>query len=257
MGYKVKYEKIKRCHVGKVYLTGAGPGDKELLTLKALRLIQEADVIVYDRLVNPDILKDAKEGCECIYVGKENRHHILPQDEINALLYEKACEHETVVRLKGGDAVVFGRGGEEALFLASRGIAFEFVPGITSAIAVPEMVNIPLTHRGKSVSFRVVTGYEAPEKGYAQLDWHSFKQEETIVFLMGLHQLQNICTQLMHIGKPAKYPVAVISRGTLADEKVVVATLETIYEEAKNLPTPALIVVGEVVGLREVLLGER
>jgi len=242
--------------MGKVYLTGAGPGDIELLTLKALRVVQQADVIIYDRLVNPDILKESKEECECIYVGKEDKHHILPQEEINALLYEKAQVHDVVVRLKGGDSVVFGRGGEEALFLVSRGVEFEFIPGITSAIAVPEMANIPITHRGKSVSFRVVTGYEAPQKGYAQLDWASFKQDETIIFLMGLHQLQNICTQLIAIGKPKTYPVAVISRGTLVDEKVVVSTLEDIYEQSKDLPTPALIVVGEVVRVREALMGK-
>ena len=241
--------------MGKVYLTGAGPGDMELLTVKALRMVQEADVIIYDRLVNPDILKEAKAQCECIYVGKEDKHHILPQDEINALLYNKAQNHDVVVRLKGGDSVVFGRGGEEALFLAARGIEFSFIPGITSAIAVPEMANIPITHRGKSVSFRVVTGYEAPQKGYAQLDWGSFRQDETIIFLMGLHQLKKISTELMAIGKPASYPVAVISRGTLEDEKVVVSTLENIYEEAKDLPTPALIVVGEVVKVREALMG--
>jgi len=239
--------------MGKVYLTGAGPGDMELLTVKALRVIREADVIIYDRLVNPDILKEAKPECETIYVGKENKHHIMPQDEINTLLYEKALSHKSVVRLKGGDAVVFGRGGEEALFLATRGIDFEFIPGITSAIAVPEIANIPITHRGKAVSFRVVTGYEAPEKGYEQLDWSSFKQDETIIFLMGLHQLENICTQLMAIGKPKDYPIALISRGTLPDEKVIVSTLENIYEEAKLLPTPTLIVVGRVVEVREML----
>ncbi len=240
--------------MGKVYLTGAGPGDIELLTIKALRIIREADVVVYDRLVNDDMLKEVKKSCQLIYVGKENKHHILPQEEINVLLYEKALACEVVVRLKGGDAVVFGRGGEEALYLASRGIEFEFIPGITSAIAVPEMAYIPLTHRGKSVSFRVVTGYEAPEKGYAQLDWSNFKQDETIIFLMGLHQLENIAQQLMRIGKAKDYPVAVISRGTLPDEKVIVSTLEHIYNEAKNLPTPALIIVGKVVTLREVLV---
>ena len=242
--------------MGKVYLTGAGPGDMELLTLKALRLIREADVIIYDRLVNPEILREAKESCECIYVGKENKHHILPQEEINALLYKKALEYDVVVRLKGGDAVVFGRGGEEALFLVSKGIGFEFIPGITSAIAGSEMANIPITHRGKSVSFRVVTGYEAPDKGYAQIDWSSFKNDETIIFLMGLHQLENISKQLITIGKPITYPVAVISRGTLEDEKVIIGTLGDIFEKAKDLPTPALIIVGEVVTLREVLLGE-
>jgi uroporphyrin-III C-methyltransferase len=243
--------------LGKVYLTGAGPGELDLLTIKALRIIQNADVIVYDRLVNPEILKEAPQNCECIYVGKENRHHILPQDEINQLLYEKAKEHDVVVRLKGGDAVVFGRGGEEALFLARRGVDFEFIPGVTSAIAVPEMAYIPITHRGESVSFRVVTGYEAPKKGYAQLDWESFKQDETIIFLMGLHQLQTICEKLMDIGKPHDYPVAVISRGTRKDEKIVVSTLKNIYEKAKDLPTPALIVVGRVVALRKLLTSEK
>jgi len=240
--------------LGKVYLTGAGPGDIELLTLKALRVVREADVIIYDRLVNLDILKEAKDMCECIYVGKENKHHILPQDEINDLLYEKALIFDNIVRLKGGDSVVFGRGAEEALFLVSKGIEFEFIPGVTSAIAVPEMANIPITHRGKSISFRVVTGYEAPEKGYAQIDWETFKQDETIIFLMGLHQLQNICTQLLKIGKPKTYPVAVISRGTLEDERVIIGTLDDIYTKAKDLPTPALIVVGEVVAIREQLM---
>lgn len=241
--------------MSKVYLTGAGPGDIELLTLKALRVVREADVIIYDRLVNKDILKEAKSTCECIYVGKENKHHILPQEEINKLLYEKSLIFKNIVRLKGGDSVVFGRGGEEALFLVSKGIDFEFIPGVTSAISVPEMVNIPITHRGKSVSFRVVTAYEAPEKGYAQINWETFKQDETIIFLMGLHQLQNICTQLLKIGKPKAYPVAVISRGTLDDERVVVGTLEDIYIKAKDLPTPALIVVGEVVSIRALLMG--
>ena len=240
--------------MGMVYLTGAGPGDMELLTLKALRVIRKADVIIYDRLVNKDILKESKQNCEHIYVGKENKHHILPQKEINTLLYEKALQHKVVVRLKGGDAVVFGRGGEEALYLASKGISFEFIPGVTSAIAVPEMANIPLTHRGKSVSFRVVTGYEAPEKGYAQIDWTNFVQDETIVFLMGLHQLHTICTQLIAIGKEKSYPIAVISRGTLKDEKVVTGTLEDICQKAQHLRTPALIVVGRVIEVREAIM---
>ncbi len=240
--------------LAKVYLTGAGPGDIELLTLKALRVIREADVIIYDRLVNRDILKEAKEACECIYVGKANRHHIMPQEEINRLLYEKALIFKNIVRLKGGDSVVFGRGGEEALFLASKGIDFEFIPGITSAISVPEMANIPITHRGKSASFRVVTAYEAPEKGYAQIDWKIFKEDETIIFLMGLHQLRTICTQLINIGKPKTYPIAVISRGSRKDEKVLIGTLENIYEKAKSLPTPVLIVVGRVIEIREEIM---
>jgi uroporphyrin-III C-methyltransferase len=242
--------------VGKVYLTGAGPGDKELLTLKALRLIRKADAIIYDRLVNPEILKEARPECEMIYVGKENKHHILPQEEINQLLYQKALQYDTVVRLKGGDAVVFGRGAEEALFLASKGIVFEFVPGVSSAIAVPESALIPITHRGTAVSFRVVTGYEAPEKGYAQLNWESFREDETLIFLMGLHQLERICQNLIRIGKSPDTPIALISRGTLPDTKIITGTLSTMIEQSHTLPTPVLIVVGEVVKIRKMLIDE-
>lgn len=239
--------------MGKVYLTGAGPGDIELLTLKAYRLVQEADVIVYDRLANPDILKEAKDGCEFIYVGKADSHHSLPQDEINELLYKLSLEYEKVVRLKGGDPLVFGRGGEEALHLKSKGVEFEFIPGITSAIAVPEYAGIPVTHRGITVSFRVVTGHESPNKVKSQIPWENFKSDDTIIFLMGLHNLDKITRKLIEIGKPKDFPIAVISRGTTPEEKTVVGTLDTIWEIAKDLPTPALIVVGEVVKLKEQL----
>jgi len=239
--------------MGKVYLTGAGPGDIDLLTVKALRLVRQADVIIYDRLANPDILKEAKDGCEFVYVGKEDSHHILPQDEINEVIYRNALEHETVVRLKGGDPFVFGRGGEEGIYLKERGVAFEFIPGITSAIAVPEYAGIPVTHRGITVSFRVVTGHEASNKSQSQIPWENYKTDDTIIFLMGLHRLGVITKKLMEIGKPADFPVAVISRGTTKDERTVIGTLETIWEKAKDLPTPALIVVGEVVKLRDQL----
>jgi len=237
----------------KVYLTGAGPGDIELLTIKAMRVIKEADVIVYDRLANPDILKYAKDGCEFIYVGKEDSHHTLPQEEINEILYQLSQKHQKVVRLKGGDPLVFGRGGEEAIYLEERGVEFEFIPGITSAIAVPEYAGIPVTHRGITVSFRVVTGHESPNKDHSQIPWENYKSDDTIIFLMGLHRLKYITKRLIEIGKPKDYPIAVISRGTREDEKTVVGTLEDIYTKAKDLPTPALIVVGEVVKLREKL----
>jgi uroporphyrin-III C-methyltransferase len=237
--------------MGKVYLTGAGPGDIELLTLKALKAIQKADVIIYDRLANPEILKECKSGCEFIYVGKADSHHTLPQDEINELIYQCALKYDRVVRLKGGDPLVFGRGGEEALYLKQRGIKFEFIPGITSAIAVPEYAGIPVTHRGITVSFRVVTGHEAPYKERSQIPWQNFKSDDTIVFLMGLHNLDKITKKLIEIGKPKEFPIAVISKGTTKDEKTVIGTLEDIYEKAKNLPTPALIVVGEVVNLHK------
>ncbi|RUM73857.1 MAG: uroporphyrinogen-III C-methyltransferase [Sulfurovum sp.] len=238
--------------MGTVYLTGAGPGDIDLLTVKALRIIQNADVIIYDRLANPDILAEAKDGCEFIYVGKEDSHHTLPQEEINEVIYQSALRHEVVVRLKGGDPLVFGRGGEEGLYLRERGIKFEFIPGITSAIAVPEYAGIPVTHRGITVSFRVVTGHES-KKAKSQIPWENYKTDDTIVFLMGLHNLDKITRKLIEIGKPKDHPIAVISRGTRPDEKTVIGTLEDIYTKAKDLPTPALIVVGEVVRLHEQL----
>ncbi len=239
--------------MGKVYLTGAGPGDIDLLTVKALRVIREADVIIYDRLANPDILKEAKDGCEFIYVGKEDSHHILPQEEINEVIYQASLKYETVVRLKGGDPFVFGRGGEEGIYLRERGVVFELIPGITSAIAVPEYAGIPVTHRGVTVSFRVVTGHEAANKSTSQIPWENYRTDDTIIFLMGLHRLEIIARKLIEIGKPKDFPVAVISKGTTPDEKTVIGTLDNIYEKAKALPTPALIVVGKVVELRDQL----
>ena len=239
--------------MGKVYLTGAGPGDIELLTVKALKVIKEADVIIYDRLANPDILKEAKNGCEFVYVGKEAGRHIMPQDDINETIYQNALKHENVVRLKGGDPFVFGRGGEEALYLLERNIKFDIIPGITSAISAPAYAGIPVTHRGVAVSFRVVTGHESPNKKVSQIPWDTFKTDDTIVFLMGLHNLPKISEKLIEIGKTSDYPVAVISKGTTPEQTVVVGTLENIVEKAKDIPTPALIVVGRVVELREQL----
>ncbi|MEA2111731.1 MAG: uroporphyrinogen-III C-methyltransferase [Campylobacterota bacterium] len=239
--------------MGNVYLTGAGPGDMELLTLKALRVVQEADVVIFDRLANPDILKEAKDGCLFVNVGKEDGRHIMPQDDINETIYQNALKYENVVRLKGGDPFVFGRGGEEAAYLHERGVGFEIIPGITSAVSAPAYAGIPVTHRGIAVSFRVVTGHESPNKETSQIPWNNFKTDDTIVFLMGLHNLPKISKKLIEIGKAKEYPCAVISRGTTADQKVVVGTLENIVEKAEGIPTPALIVVGKVVELREQL----
>ena len=239
--------------MGKVYLTGAGPGDMELLTLKALRVVKEADVIIYDRLANPDILKESKNGCEFVYVGKEDGRHIMPQDEINETIYQNALKYENVVRLKGGDPFVFGRGGEEAAYLFERDVKFEIIPGITSAISAPAYAGIPVTHRGVAVSFRVVTGHESPNKKESQIPWDNFKTDDTIVFLMGLHNLEKISHKLIEIGKARDYPIAVISRGTKADQSVIVGTLEDIVKKAKDVPTPAMIIVGYVVELREQL----
>ncbi len=239
--------------MSRVYLTGAGPGDIELLTLKALRVIKEADVIIYDRLANPDILEEAKDGCEFVYVGKEDGHHIMPQDDINETIYQNALKHKVVVRLKGGDPFVFGRGGEEAAYLQERGVLFEIIPGITSAISVPAYAGIPVTHRGVAVSFRVVTAHESPNKKESQIPWEHYKSDDTIVFLMGLHNLAKISKKLIEIGKPSDCPCAVISKGTTKDQQVVVGTLSDIVQKAVDVPTPALIIVGEVVKLRQQL----
>jgi len=239
--------------MGIVYLTGAGPGDIELLTLKAHRVITEADVVIYDRLANPEILEMTKDGCEFVYVGKEDGRHTLPQDEINEVIYQNALKHNVVVRLKGGDPFVFGRGGEEGAYLHERDIDYEIIPGITSAISVPAYAGIPVTHRGVAVSFRVVTGHESPNKETSQIPWENFKTDDTIVFLMGLHNLKKISSKLMEIGKPKDYPCAVISKGTTKEQSIVVGTLEDIVEKAKGVPTPALIIVGKVVKLRDQL----
>ncbi|WP_456323306.1 uroporphyrinogen-III C-methyltransferase [Hydrogenimonas sp.] len=239
--------------MGKVYLTGAGPGDIDLLTVKALRVVREADVIIYDRLANPDILKEAKPECEFVYVGKEDGRHTLPQDQINEVIYQNALKYENVVRLKGGDPLVFGRGGEEAKYLKERGIGFEFIPGITSAVSVPAYAGIPVTHRNVAVSFKVVTGHEAPNKEHSQVDWESMKADETIVFLMGLHNLKNIAENLIRIGRPKDTPVAVISKGTTPEQKSVTGTLFDIAGKVRDekVETPALIVVGRVVELKK------
>jgi uroporphyrin-III C-methyltransferase len=239
--------------MGRVYLTGAGPGDVELMTVKALRVTQEADVIIYDRLANPEILKEAKDGCEFVYVGKEDGRHSMPQDDINETIYQNALKHECVVRLKGGDPFVFGRGGEEAAYLKERNIKFDVIPGITSAISAPAYAGIPVTHRGIAVSFRVVTGHESPNKKTSQIPWENYKTDDTIIFLMGLHNLSKISKKLIEIGKDADCPCAVISKGTTKEQIVVVGTLENITQKAKDIPTPALIVVGKVVELREQL----
>ncbi|MDD2789802.1 MAG: uroporphyrinogen-III C-methyltransferase [Sulfurimonas sp.] len=236
-----------------VYLTGAGPGDLELLTLKALRVIQEADVIIYDRLANPDILEKAKSGCEFVYVGKEGGHHSMPQEAINEIIYQNALKYESVVRLKGGDPFVFGRGGEEAAYLHTRDIKFEIIPGISSALSVPAYAGIPVTHRGVAASFRVVSGHASAEQEESDSSWESYKRDETIVFLMGLHNLATISKKLREIGKESDCPCAVIAKGTTQNQIVVVGTLADIVEKAKGLPTPALIIVGKVVALREEL----
>ena len=237
--------------MGRVYLTGAGPGDMELLTLKALRVIKEADVIIYDRLANPEILKMSKDGCEFVYVGKEDGRHIMPQDEINETIYQNALKYENVVRLKGGDPFVFGRGGEEILELKKHNIPYEVIPGITSAIAVPEVAGIPVTHRKVATSFTVVTGHEAEDKKEKQVDLSKLNAD-TIVILMGITNLENLVKELLQNPKRSKdTPVAIIMEGTTENQRVIKGTLGDIVEKAKKegAKPPGVIVVGEVVNV--------
>ncbi|RXK13207.1 uroporphyrinogen-III C-methyltransferase [Halarcobacter mediterraneus] len=237
--------------MGKVYLTGAGPGDIDLMTVKAVKIVKKADVIIYDRLANPEILDMASSDCEKIYVGKEDGKHCKSQDEINEIIYQAALKYNIIVRLKGGDPFVFGRGGEEALYLKERYIGFEIIPGITSAISVPAYAGIPVTHRGITTSFRVVTGHETPKKKTSQIQWESFSSDETIVFLMGLHNIELITKKLIEVGKEKDYPCAVISKGTTKEQKTVIGTLENIVEKSKDIKTPAIIIVGKVINLRK------
>ncbi len=239
---------------GKVYLIGAGPGDYKLLTLKALECLQKADVIVYDRLANSEYLKQGKTGCEYIDVGKASSNHTMPQDEINEVLATKAAEGKIVARLKGGDPYVFGRGGEEGEYLYDRGIAFEVIPGITSAIGGLCYAGIPITHRNCASSFHVITGHLKDEN--SELDWEALgRLQGTLVFLMGVANLQKITSKLMENGKDKKTPVALISWATRYNQSVVTGNLENIYETAlkEGVKPPTLIVVGEVVNLREKL----
>lgn len=234
-----------------VYLVGAGAGDVGLLTLKACEVLKKADVVIYDRLADEKILNfcaDAKK----IYVGKSSGKHTLKQEEINQLLVEEAQKNEIVVRLKGGDPFVFGRGGEEAIFLRENGISFEIIPGITSAIAVPAYAGIPVTHRGISTSFAVITGHEDPTKPESTIKWEKISTAvDTLIFLMGVANLQQIVSKLIENGRLSSTPTALISWGTKSAQKVYVTTLE----EAPNvkITPPAIFIVGEVVNLREKL----
>jgi uroporphyrinogen III methyltransferase/synthase len=239
---------------GKVYIAGVGSGDEKLITLRAMECIKNAEVIVYDRLANVKFLAYAKENSEKIDVGKRANSHTMPQWKINELLCEKAKEGKTVLRLKGGDPFVFGRGGEEALELLKQGIDFEIVPGVSAANAVTAFAGIPLTHRGISSSFHVITGHEDPTKNEKVIDYAVIaKLTGTLVFYMGLNNLSSICENLTKHGKNPNTPVAVISNGTLENQKTVCGTLENIVNLEDEMESPALIVIGDVVSLRDSL----
>lgn len=238
---------------GRVYLIGAGPGDPKLMTVRGLECIREADVVVYDRLVNKELLSHAKKSAEIVYVGKAPGNHSIAQSEINRILIDKAGEGKVVARLKGGDPCIFGRGGDEALALAKSGIPFEFVPGVSSAYAVPAYAGIPLTKRGLASSAAVVTGHEVDEGevNFAALA----KLGGTIVFLMGVRNLEKIATKLMDAGLSESTPAVIICDGTLPKQREVTGKLGDIAAKAKaaGITSPAVIVIGKVVALREKL----
>lgn len=241
---------------GNVYLVGAGPGDPKLITVYGMECIQQADVILYDRLVNNELLKYAKAEAELIFCGKQpGKHHII-QERIHELLIEKATEGKIVTRLKGGDPCIFGRVGEEAEVLAANGIRYEIVPGITSGIAAPAYAGIPVTHRDYASSFAIVTGHGRGEKGQDELNWPALAQGiDTIAFYMGIGNLNYICTRLIEHGKKPDTKAAIIQWGTTARQKTVTGSLEDIEERAleAGITHPAIVLVGDVVGMREKL----
>lgn len=239
---------------GKVYLIGAGPGDPGLFTLKGKRCLEEADVVVYDYLANPRLLRYAKPGAELIYVGKQAGQHTLPQEEIGRLLVARASEGKVIARLKGGDPFIFGRGGEEAEELAAAGIPFEVVPGVTAAAAAPAYAGIPLTHRDFTSTVAFITGHEDPAKEETDIAWDKIATGiGTLVFFMGVGQLPEIVAKLTRHGRSPLTPAAVIRWGTRAEQEVVTGTLADLPEKCRGMKPPALIVVGEVVALREKL----
>jgi uroporphyrin-III C-methyltransferase len=242
--------------VGRVVLVGAGPGDPGLLTLRGLEALRGAEVVVYDRLVNPVLLDEAPPEARRIFAGKARGAHCLPQPAINALLVEHARAGRRVVRLKGGDPFVFGRGGEEALALAEAGIPFEVVPGVSSAVAVPAYAGIPVTHRGLATSFAVVTGHEDDSKGdTTTVDWERLATAvDTLVVLMAARSLPRIARELLAHGRPPETPVAVVRWGTTEVQQSVVLTLGDAAQLSEApLPPPVVVVVGEVVRLSGVL----
>lgn len=227
-----------------VYLIGAGPGDADLITLKAVKALNKADVVLYDYLANEEILEYAPESAKRIYVGKKAGEHYKTQDEINELIIAQARENENVVRLKGGDPFVFGRGGEEILALMENDIKFEVIPGVTSAIGAPTSLGLPVTHRALATSVTIVTGHEDPTKSEKQVKWDY--TADTLIILMGIGNIKENTNEIMKYRAPDT-PVCVIESGTLPKERVIFGTLDDI--STKEINTPAILIIGEVVNL--------
>jgi len=244
-------------YLGKVYLVGAGPGDPGLLTVKGKTLLEHADVVIYDALVSPEIIRIIPPTAEKINAGKRRERHSLPQAETTELLREKAENHAIVVRLKGGDPFVFGRGGEEMADLIQAGVAVEVVPGITSGIAAPAYAGIPVTHRHYNSSVTFVTGHEATEKYRPEVNWQAIAQgSETIVIYMGVHNLPHIIPSLLQGGMTTETPIALIRWGTRPDQTELIGTLATIVDQVTEteFQAPAIAVIGKVVDLRSLLI---
>jgi uroporphyrin-III C-methyltransferase len=238
---------------GTVYLVGAGPGDPELLTLKAHRLLSRCDALVYDSLVPRALLDLVPQGCECHFVGKRRGHHSVPQRTTNAVLVELAQRHRCIVRLKGGDPFLFGRGGEEAAHLVKQGVAVQVVPGVTAGIAAPAYAGIPVTHRRAGSSVTFVTGHEEIDKGRPGVDWRGLaRSSDGLVIYMGLHNLPQICAELMAGGLAGSTPAAVVQQGTVTGQRQLITALADLAErvEAEGFGSPAIVVIGAVVGER-------
>ena len=227
-----------------VYLVGAGPGDPELLTLKAIKVLNNANAVIYDRLANEKILEHAPSNAKLIYVGKKSGEHYRKQDEINEIILKESKDksNEIIIRLKGGDPFVFGRGGEEILTLIKEKIPFEIIPGVTSAIGVPTTIGLPVTHRAVATSFTIVTGHEDPTKDKKQVKWDY--TADTIIILMGIGRIKENTNELMKYRDP-KTPACIIENGTLPNEKIIFGTLENIAN--KDINTPAILIVGNVI----------
>ncbi len=239
--------------MGKVYLVGAGPGDPDLITVKGVKVLQQSDVILYDRLVNTELLAHVSEKADLIYCGKGPNQHSFTQEAINDLLYQFTSEGKVVSRLKGGDPFIFGRGGEEAAFLRANGIAFEIVPGITSGSAAPAYAGIPLTHRDYSSSVTFISGVNKSIEQTEKYWQHLAQGMDTLCIYMGVKNLPLICEKLIRYGRNADTPVALVHCGTTEQQQTVTGTLANIVGKASTVKNPAMIIIGEVVRLREQL----